>query len=73
MKVVYKCTFERVNDIIDRARADDVEIDYIELTTLEWHMFGQKAGIYTIGLNKTPHEAPITDCDYRGVQLRKKR
>lgn len=66
MKVEYKCTLERINDIIDRAKRDDREIDHIELSHGEWYAFLRKWDVMTYF-----ERADRDSITYRGADIRK--
>lgn len=68
MKVEYKCTYERVNEIIDAATRDDREIDYIELTHAEWHNFLIKTMGHHHNMQRLLSGEPTT---YRSVTIRR--
>ena len=72
MKVEYKSTFDRVNNIIDNAVEVDREIDFIALDHAEWFAFIREAGpAYCIPNNKSPYELPVSGAQYRGITLKK--
>jgi 3-oxoacyl-[acyl-carrier-protein] synthase III len=73
MKVVYKCTYEAVNEAIDKAKADEREIDCIQLTSSEWYVFHRKLGTALFGRPNATSALYTDEVEYRGVTVTKRK